>query len=376
MLGRKQLLINGEWRDADGRQDACRSSIRRPKRSSPRSASASRERRRRRGRGGARGARRAVGQDVGARARPADLEARRAADREDRRGGAARDAAQRQADHRIAAHRDPDGRRVPPVLRGLGGQDSRRDHSGEGQRARLHAARAARRRRRDRAVEFPAAPGDVESRAGAGGRQHGHPQAGQSDAADGARVRRRSRSRSGLPPGVLNVITGSGGDRRPGARRASRRRQDRVHRRHVDRPWRHANRGRDREAHHARARRQVAEHRVSRRRSRRGHPRRDRRHLLRQGRGLRRRIAAAGRSVDQGSVHRQGRRAHEEDGAGRSARSEDAAGRALVEGAARARARTTSRSRRKRAHRSSRAAPAPTSAPARATSCSRRCSPT
>ena len=40
---------------------------------------------------------------------------------------------------------------------------------------------------------------------------------------------------AGLPPGVLNVVTGPGSERRPGAGRASRRRQDRVHRRHRDR---------------------------------------------------------------------------------------------------------------------------------------------
>ena len=38
----------------------------------------------------------------------------------------------------------------------------------EGQLPHLHAARAARRRRRDRAVELPAAAGGVEGRAGAG----------------------------------------------------------------------------------------------------------------------------------------------------------------------------------------------------------------
>ena len=81
-----------------------------------------RGRRRRRRRSCARGARRAVGQDVGARARPAGVEARRATDGAGRRGRAARDAAQRQADHRIAAHRDSRGGRVLPVLRRLGRQ--------------------------------------------------------------------------------------------------------------------------------------------------------------------------------------------------------------------------------------------------------------
>ena len=84
-------------------------------------------------------------------------------------------------------------------------------------------------------------------------------------------------------------------DGRPGAGRASGHRQDRVHRRHQHRQGDHAERGRDAEEDHARARRQVAEHRASRRRPRRRDPRRDDRHLLRQGRGLRRRLAAAGR---------------------------------------------------------------------------------
>ena len=64
-------------------------------------------------------------------------------------------------------------------------------------------------------------------------------------------------------------------------------------------------------------------------------PRRDDRHLLRQGRSLRRRIAAAGGQVDQGRVHRQACRAHEEDGRRRSDGSEDAVWRAVVEEAAR-----------------------------------------
>ena len=66
---------------------------------------------------------------------------------------------------------------------------------------------------------------------------------------------------AGFPPGVLNVITGAGFDRRAGARRASRHRQDRVHRRHQHRQGDHAERGRHAQEDHPRARRQVAEHR-------------------------------------------------------------------------------------------------------------------
>ena len=163
---------------------------------------------------------------------------------------------------------------------------------------------------------------------------------------------------------------------RAGDRRASRHRQDRVHRRHQHRQRHHARRRRHAEEDHARARRQVAEHRPRRRRHRCGGARRDDRHLLRQGGGLRRRLAAAGRSVDQGRVHRQAGGAGEEDGARRSAGSQDAVRRGLVaeadgDGAALHRHPASRKGRR-----SSPAARAPTSAPARATSCSRRCSPT
>ena len=48
----------------------------------------------------------------------------------------------------------------------------------------VRPARADRRRRPGRAVELPVLDGDLEDRAGAGGRQLGRPQAGQRDAAD------------------------------------------------------------------------------------------------------------------------------------------------------------------------------------------------
>ena len=76
---------------------------------------------------------------------------------------------------------------------------------------RLHldaAAPARRRRGRHRAVELPAHHGDLEDRAGAGRRKHGGAE---------ARAARRPRSTlrlaelavaAGLPPGVLNVVTG------------------------------------------------------------------------------------------------------------------------------------------------------------------------
>ena len=54
-------------------------------------------------------------------------------------------------------------------------------------------------------------------------------QAGRDDAAHRAAARARSCEEAELPPGVVNIVTGAGDDRRR-ARRAPRRRQDRVHR--------------------------------------------------------------------------------------------------------------------------------------------------
>ena len=141
----------------------------------------------------------------------------------------------------------------------------------------------------------------------------------------------------GVPPGVLNVITGPGSQvgqmlvEHPGI--------DKIAFTGDTSTGKGIMRGRrrDAEAHHARAGRQVAEHRLSPTRISTRRPRRDDGHLLRQGRSVRRRIAAARRQVDQGRVHRQGRRAGEEDGARRSAGSQDAPGRDLVEEAARER---------------------------------------
>ena len=98
----------------------------------------------------------------------------------------------------------------------------------------LHAARAGRRRRGDRAVELPAAADGVEGRAGARLRQHRHHQAGEPDAADGDRARRgRGRSRPAARRAQRRHRPRIEG--RADARRASRHRQDRVHRRHVHR---------------------------------------------------------------------------------------------------------------------------------------------
>ena len=158
-----------------------------------------------------------------------------AAARARRRGRAARDAAQRQADLRVAADRDPGRRRVLRVLRRLGRQGAwgRRFPSRATTSPTRCASRSASSRRSCRGTSRCCwRPGRWRRR---------WPAATPSSSSRPARRRsRRSRSarlrsRSGLPPGVLNVITGPGSTRRAGARRASRHRQDRLHRRHQHR---------------------------------------------------------------------------------------------------------------------------------------------
>ena len=180
-----------------------------------------------------------------------------------------------------------------PVLRRLGRQDARRDDPGQGQLPHLHAARAARRRRGDRAVELPAAAGGVEGRAGARLRQHGHPEAREPDAADRAgarRDRRRGRPaarRAQRDHGPGRDASGRRSSSIPGIDKIAFTGDTATGKGIMRRRGRHA------EEDHARARRQVAEHRFRRRRPRRGGPRRDDGHLLRQGRSVRRRLAAA-----------------------------------------------------------------------------------
>ena len=103
----------------------------------------------------------------------------------------------------------------PPLLRGRGAQPR---GQGRGRvRRGLHVddpPRAARRRRRDRAVELPALHGDVEDGPRARRGERPDRQAGRADAAHHAPLRR---ARPGVPPaGVLQVVTGEGvptGDR-------------------------------------------------------------------------------------------------------------------------------------------------------------------
>ena len=58
---------------------------------------------------------------------------------------------------------------------------------------------------------FPHEHGRVEARAGAGHRQHVHPQAGVVTPASARSVSPSWRSEAGFPPGIVNVVTGPGG---------------------------------------------------------------------------------------------------------------------------------------------------------------------
>ena len=145
-----------------------------------------------------------------------------------------RDAAQRQADQRIAAHRDPGRGRVFESSE-AGGQGDGRDDSCEGRSPHLHAARARWSGRRHRALELPAAARGVEGRPGAGLRQHGHSQAGERDAADRPGAGRAGAG-GGLSAGCPERRDRRRFDGRPGARRTPRHRQDRVHGRYQHGP--------------------------------------------------------------------------------------------------------------------------------------------
>ena len=128
-----------------------------------------------------------------------------------------------------------------------------------------HAARAARRRRRR------SRRGTSRSRSPRGRSRRRWPAGTRSSTS--RRRRRRSprsgwpssRSRPGVPPGVLNVVTGDAVDRRR-ARRAPGRRRALVHRLDRRRAGDPARGGREHEAAHARAGREVGQHRARRRR--------------------------------------------------------------------------------------------------------------
>ena len=134
---------------------------------------------------------------VGQQARPDAGQAVGAGQGQPRGAGPAREPERRQADQR-GARRGPRGQPRVRVLRRGREQGLRRDDPGQQARPRLHPARADRGRRPDRALELPDADGQLEARAGAGGRQHLHPQAGQLDAAQRDPARRAG-PRGGLP---------------------------------------------------------------------------------------------------------------------------------------------------------------------------------
>jgi hypothetical protein len=128
----------------------------------------------------------------------------------------------------------------------------------------------------------------------------------------------------GLPPGVYNVVTGKGsvaGAALAEHSRPSTRSRSPARRRRAARSWRPP---RERHEDHPRAGRQVPEHRVRRLGPRRRGARRPRRHLLQQGRGLRRRLAALRRGGRARRAPRQGRGRVPEVEDRRSARSHDA----------------------------------------------------
>ncbi len=116
---------------------------------------------------------------------------------------------------------------VLPLLRRRRRQALRRDDPGR-RRHRRHLPRAARRRRADHALELPAQHRELEDRPRARDRQHDRDQAGRADAADDGPAR-RARARGGHPRGRPQRRRRQGLGRRPAARRASGRGEDRLH---------------------------------------------------------------------------------------------------------------------------------------------------
>ena len=189
-----------------------------------------------------------------------------------------------------------------------------------GRRRRRHdLPRAARRRRPDRPLELPARDLLVEDRAGARRRQHRRPEAGRADPADRDRAG-ADRARIGAAGGRAQRRRRAGLGLRAATRRASRRRQDRIHR--LDRGRARDRRGRraDDQAGHARARRQVRERRLRRRRHR-GRRRSGSARGLRQRRpGLLRALADPRRARGDGRLHG-GARGHRQVDASSATRS-------------------------------------------------------
>ena len=126
--------------------------------------------------------------------------------------------------------------------------------------------RAGRRGRRDHPVELPAAPGRGEGRPRARRRLHGGAQAERADPADRRTCSSTRSTRPGCPPGVVNLVTGTGPVGRRGHRRAPGRRHGLLHRLHGHRPADLAPRRRPDRPGRAGARRQVGQRDPRRRR--------------------------------------------------------------------------------------------------------------
>ena len=170
----------------------------------------------------------------------------------------------------VAGRRPAAGDRLLPLLRRLGRQDPRQDDPDPRRLLLLHAARAGRRGRADHPVELPDADGGVEVGPGAGGRLHDRDEAGRADAAD-----RAAHGRAGPGGGLPRRRHQHRPRLRPDRRRApssstwtSTRSPSPARPKSASSSWR---RPRDRtQARHARAGRQEPEHRLRRRRPGRG----------------------------------------------------------------------------------------------------------
>ena len=154
-LHQRRMVRGAERRDLRGGESGDRAQLRRRCRRR-------RRRHRRRGEGRTRRLREPEVDAHGALgARAPAAQARRCARGQRRGTGAARDARQRHAADAGALRQRPGRCREPPLPRRLGDQAQRRDDRPErtGRVARLHAARAGRRRWPDRSLEFPARDG-------------------------------------------------------------------------------------------------------------------------------------------------------------------------------------------------------------------------
>ena len=159
----------------------------------------------------------------------------------------------RDARHRQDARREPHRRRrrdggVPLLRRPRrhpGGPDGRRRAAA---RALPDRARAGRRLRADHAVELPAAAAVVEARARARRRLHLRDQAQRGHAADVACCSCALAEEAGVPPGVVNILLGTGPAGRCAAHRAPGRGHGQLHRRPRHRAGDHPGVGGDREA--------------------------------------------------------------------------------------------------------------------------------